>query len=143
MTAVAGREAICAVQVVIGVDTHKDEHVAVAVDQQGVRLAQCYAPATSYVYGQLERCSRSLSAPSGACVRPFVRFSPWGLVRASRLAHALGLENPAAAACPPPPCSRAMSATSDRPPERRLYLVISLPSWSTLWWNTATKGAWR
>ena len=60
MTAVAGREAICAVQVVIGVDTHKDEHVAVAVDQQGVRLAQCYAPATSYVYGQLERCPRKL-----------------------------------------------------------------------------------
>ena len=26
-----------AVQVVIGVDTHQDEHVAVAIDQQGVR----------------------------------------------------------------------------------------------------------
>ena len=37
MTAVVGREVICAVQVVIGVDTHQDEHVAVAIDQQGVR----------------------------------------------------------------------------------------------------------
>ena len=44
MTAVFGSEVICAVQVVIGVDTHQDEHVAVAIDQQGVRLAQ--RPAT-------------------------------------------------------------------------------------------------
>ena len=29
-----------AVQIVIGVDTHQDEHVAVAIDQQGMRLAQ-------------------------------------------------------------------------------------------------------
>ena len=27
-------------QVVIGVDTHQDEHVAVAIDRQGVRLGQ-------------------------------------------------------------------------------------------------------
>ena len=60
MTAVAGREVICAVQVVIGVDTHQDEHVAVAIDQQGVRLAELYAPATSYGYGELERWSRKL-----------------------------------------------------------------------------------
>ena len=44
ITAIAGREVICAVQVVIYVDTHQDEHVAVAIDQQGVRLAQRYAP---------------------------------------------------------------------------------------------------
>ena len=60
MTAVAGREVICAVQVVIGVDTRQDEHVAVAIDQQGVRLAELYAPATSYGYGELERWSRKL-----------------------------------------------------------------------------------
>ena len=60
MTAVAGREVMGAVQVVIGVDTHQDEHVAVAIDQQGVRLAQRSAPATSYGYGQLERWSRKL-----------------------------------------------------------------------------------
>ena len=40
-----------AVQVVIGVD---DKHVAVAIDQQGVRLAEHHAPATSYGYGELE-----------------------------------------------------------------------------------------
>ena len=44
MTAVAGREVICAVQVVISVDTHQDEHLAVAIDQQGVRLAQRSRP---------------------------------------------------------------------------------------------------
>ena len=60
MTAVAGREVICAVQVVIGVDTHQDEHVAVAIDQQGVRLAERCVPATSYGYGELERWSRKL-----------------------------------------------------------------------------------
>ena len=46
MTATAGRGVIGAVQVVIGVDTHQDEHVAVAIDQQGVRLAQRHVPAT-------------------------------------------------------------------------------------------------
>ena len=60
MTAVVGREVTRAVRVVIGVDTHQDEHVAVAIDQQGVRLAECYAPATSYGYSQLERWSRKL-----------------------------------------------------------------------------------
>ena len=60
MTAVAGREVIRAVRVVTGVDTHQDEHVAVAIDQQGVRLAECYAPATSYGYSQLERWPRRL-----------------------------------------------------------------------------------
>ena len=44
MTAVAGREVICAVHVVISVDTHQDEHLSVAIDQQGVRLAQRSAP---------------------------------------------------------------------------------------------------
>ena len=60
MTAVAGREVLCAVQVVIGVDTHQEEHVAVAIDQQGVRLAERYAPATSYGYRELEQWSRKL-----------------------------------------------------------------------------------
>ena len=60
MTAVAGREVICAVQVVIGVDTHQDQHVPVAIDQQGVRLAERYAPATSYGYGELERWAGKL-----------------------------------------------------------------------------------
>ena len=60
MTAVAGREVICAVQVVAGVDTHQNQHVAVAIDQQGVRLGERSAPAASYGYRQLERWSRKL-----------------------------------------------------------------------------------
>ena len=60
MTAIDGRGVICAVQVLICVDTHQDEHVAVAIDQQGVRLAPSLRPATSYGYGQLERWSRKL-----------------------------------------------------------------------------------
>ena len=61
MTAAAtGREVVGAVQIVIGVDTHQDEHVAVAIDQQGVGLAERHEPATSYGYGELERWSRNL-----------------------------------------------------------------------------------
>ena len=60
MRVTAGRGVIGAVQVVIGVDTHQDEHVAVAIDQQGVRLAEHHVPATSHGYGELERWSRSL-----------------------------------------------------------------------------------
>ncbi len=36
MSAVAVPEVIRTVQVVIGVDTHQDKHVAVPIDQQGV-----------------------------------------------------------------------------------------------------------
>ena len=81
ITAVAGREVICVVQVVIGVDTHQDEHVAVAIDQQGVRLAERYAPATSYGYGELERWAckqgevRAFGVEgTGSCGAGFARF---------------------------------------------------------------------
>ena len=60
MTGVLGREGSRAVQVVIGVDTHRDQHVAVAIDRQGIRLGQHHAPATTFGYGELERWSRSL-----------------------------------------------------------------------------------
>ena len=63
MTAVAGREVVSAVPVVIGVDTHQNQHVAFAIDQQGVRLAERYPPATSYGYRDLERWSRKLGEP--------------------------------------------------------------------------------
>ena len=76
MTAVAGLEAICAVQVVIGVDTHQDEHVAVAIDQQGVRLAERHAPASSYWYRELvlqrqfkQNRARAYSASYGTFLR--------------------------------------------------------------------------
>ena len=53
-----------AVQVVIGVDTHQDEHVAVAIDGQGVRLGERRSPATTWGYGDLEQWSRSLGEVS-------------------------------------------------------------------------------
>lgn len=57
-------EAACevsrAVRVVIGVDTHQDEHVAVAIDGQGVRLGERRTVAATCGYEDLERWSRSL-----------------------------------------------------------------------------------
>ena len=60
MISVAGHEGSRIVQVVIGVDTHQDEYVAVAIDRQGVRLAERHAPATTFGYTYLERWSRDL-----------------------------------------------------------------------------------
>ncbi len=49
-----------AVQVIIGVDTHKDQHVAVAIDQRGVRLDEKHLPAATRGYEELERWSCDL-----------------------------------------------------------------------------------
>ncbi len=48
------------VQVIIGVDTHKDQHVAVAIDGRGVRLDEKHVPVAVCGYEELERWSRSL-----------------------------------------------------------------------------------
>ena len=48
------------VQVIIGVDTHKDQHVAVAIDGRGVRLDEKHVPVAICGYEELERWSRSL-----------------------------------------------------------------------------------
>ena len=47
-------------QVVIGIDTHQDQHVAVAIDQRGVRLCERHASANISGYKELERWSLSL-----------------------------------------------------------------------------------
>ena len=60
MTEAVGREGSPAAQGVIGVDTHQDQHVAVAIDRLGVRLAERHAPATTCGYRELERWSLSL-----------------------------------------------------------------------------------
>ena len=39
-----------ATRVIVGVDTHGDEHVAVAIDWLGARLGQCWLPAASGGY---------------------------------------------------------------------------------------------
>ncbi len=49
-----------AVQVIIGVDTHKDQHVAVAIDERGVRLDEKLVPAATCGYEELERWSCAL-----------------------------------------------------------------------------------
>ena len=64
MTGVVGHEGSRGIEVVVGVDTHQDEHVAVAIDHQGVRLAELHTVATSSGYGELERWSRRLGEVS-------------------------------------------------------------------------------
>jgi transposase len=46
--------------IVVGVDTHADVHVAVALDQLGARLDELPIPATRAGYDQLERWASSL-----------------------------------------------------------------------------------
>ncbi|MFZ7090415.1 IS110 family transposase [Primorskyibacter sp. 2E233] len=46
--------------VIIGIDTHKATHVAVAIDTQGTRLAAVSIPTSPKGYLELERWSRSL-----------------------------------------------------------------------------------
>ena len=57
MLGVAGYQSRRAVQIIVGVDTHKDQHVAVAIDQQGVRLGERHVSATIHGYEELERWS--------------------------------------------------------------------------------------
>ena len=60
MLEVADHDSRTAMEVVIGVDTHQEQHVAVAIDQQGVRLGEKHAPVNTPGYRELERWSRNL-----------------------------------------------------------------------------------
>ena len=60
MTGVVGHEGSRGVEMVVGVDTHQDEHVAVAIDRQGVRLGGLHTVATTHGDEELERWSRGL-----------------------------------------------------------------------------------
>ena len=60
MTGVVGHEGSRGVEMVVGVDNHQDEHVAVAIDRQGVRLGELHTVATTHGYEELERWSRGL-----------------------------------------------------------------------------------
>ncbi len=61
MTGIVGHEGSrLDVQVIIGVDTHQDQHVAVAIDRQGIRLGERHLPATTHGYAELEWWARSL-----------------------------------------------------------------------------------
>ena len=46
--------------IVVGVDTHKDEHVAVVIDKLGVRIGQRNLPTTNTGYVGLEHWASSL-----------------------------------------------------------------------------------
>ena len=46
---------IATARLVVGVDTHKDEHVAVAIDQLGVRLGEHRLATSTRGYAGLER----------------------------------------------------------------------------------------
>lgn len=54
----------CPEGIVVGVDTHKDEHVAVAVDQRGVRIGQHQCPTTVLGYAGLEDWARTFGEVS-------------------------------------------------------------------------------
>ena len=60
MIGVAGYRSHHAVEVVIGADTHKDQHVAVAIDEQGARFGERHVPPTTCGYEELEQWCRSL-----------------------------------------------------------------------------------
>ena len=60
MTGVVGHKGSRGVELVVGVDTHQDKHVAVAIDRQGVRLGELHTVATTHGYEELERWSRGL-----------------------------------------------------------------------------------
>ena len=46
--------------IIVGVDTHKDEHVAVAINQLGARLGDFYLTTTTQGYAALERWAMSM-----------------------------------------------------------------------------------
>ena len=56
----AGYQSHRAVAVIIGVDTHRDQHVAVAIDGRGVRLGELHVSVTVRGYENLDRWSSSL-----------------------------------------------------------------------------------
>ena len=47
-------------KIVVGVDTHKEEHVAVVIDKLGARMGQLTVPTTNTGYVALERWARTL-----------------------------------------------------------------------------------
>lgn len=57
-----GRRALACGDVVVGVDTHKDKHVAVALDGVGRRLGELEVPATKDGYAKLLQWGLDLGA---------------------------------------------------------------------------------
>ena len=51
-------------QIIIGVDTHKSNHVGVAISRQGARLGTITIPTTRQGYRDLEAWASKLGVPS-------------------------------------------------------------------------------
>ena len=60
MLGVAGSQGRRTVQLIVGVDTPKDQHVTVAINMQRVRLGERHMSATINGYDELERWSHCL-----------------------------------------------------------------------------------
>ena len=54
------RRAVHIPNIIVGVDTHKDEHVAVVIDKLGARIGQLTLPTTNMGYVALEHWARTL-----------------------------------------------------------------------------------
>lgn len=52
-------------RVIVGVDTHKYAHVAVAIDHLGARLAACHVAANREGYAQREAWAAALAGDGG------------------------------------------------------------------------------
>jgi transposase len=63
-------------KVIIGVDTHKHIHVAVAIDQHGARLGNLAVSADSGGYAQLESWAQALAASSGSVSKALAATAP-------------------------------------------------------------------
>ena len=83
-----------ALRVVIGIDTHQKQHVAVAIDRQGIRQGEWYAAATTSGYRELERWSSNLgtihafgiegTGSYGAGIAPFLTSLGYCVVEVNR-----------------------------------------------------------
>ena len=60
MTGAAGYKEGISDQIIVGVDTYQEQHVAVAIDRLGVRLDQQEAPATTGGYQEIERWAQGI-----------------------------------------------------------------------------------
>lgn len=76
MTGVAGHEGGSSFQVVVGVDTHQDKHVAVAIDLRGVRLGEFHTSTTTRGYEDLERWSLGLGEVQAFGIEGTVPMAP-------------------------------------------------------------------
>jgi transposase len=94
--------------IVVGIDTHKDVHVAVALDHLGRRLAELHVPTTTAGYSSLEHWAASLgivdafgiegTGSYGAGLTRFLRQRNYRLIEVNRpdraTRHRLGKSDP-------------------------------------------------